>query len=75
MDKCNTCYKWSKDGCYDKTRSCQYVEKKPVIKGRWKKISPAGIYQCSVCNGYIMPAEIDVYKFCNQCGASMEVDE
>lgn len=41
------------------------------IKGRWIKISPAGIYECSVCGQNVMTDDIDVYHYCHGCGADM----
>ena len=41
------------------------------IKGRWIKISPAGIYECSVCGQNVMTDDIDVYYYCHGCGADM----
>lgn len=40
--------------------------------GRWIKISPAGIYECSECHGHIMTKDIDCYDFCHKCGTKME---
>lgn len=45
------------------------VERK---KGKWVKISPAGIRECSLCHQSILTSDIDVYKFCFSCGAKME---
>lgn len=39
--------------------------------GKWVKISPAGIYECSQCGQNIMTSDIEVYKFCHGCGAKM----
>ena len=44
----------------------------PVRKGKWIKISPAGIYECSVCGLNLMTGDIDVYSWCHGCGAKME---
>lgn len=41
-------------------------------KGKWIKISPAGIYECSVCGLNVMTGDIDVYSWCHGCGAKME---
>jgi hypothetical protein len=43
--------------------------------GKWKKISPASIYECSVCGQNIMTQDIDAYRYCHGCGAEMEVSE
>lgn len=40
--------------------------------GRWVKISPADIYECSTCGQNVMTQDIKAYKFCNGCGAKME---
>lgn len=44
-------------------------------KGKWKRISPAGIYECTNCNQVIMTSDIDCYKFCHGCGVRMEGEE
>lgn len=41
-------------------------------KGKWIKISPAGIYECSECGQNVMTSDIDVYRWCHGCGAKME---
>lgn len=43
--------------------------------GKWKKISPAGIYECTNCNQMIMTSDIDCYKYCHGCGVRMEGEE
>jgi hypothetical protein len=47
------------------------VEQEPKT-GRWVKISPADIYECSECGQNVMTAHICVYKYCHGCGAKME---
>lgn len=42
------------------------------VKGEWKRISPAGIYECSCCGQNIMTSDIECYKFCHGCGARMK---
>lgn len=37
----------------------------------WKKISPAGIYECSECGQNVMTCDIVAYRFCHGCGALM----
>lgn len=53
------------------------VEDAPTIeerkKGKWVKISPSGIYECSVCGQNVMTQDIDVYLYCHGCGAVMGV--
>lgn len=44
-------------------------------KGKWKRISPAGIYECTNCNQVIMTSDIDCYKYCHGCGVRMEGEE
>ena len=46
----------------------------PVRRGKWVQISPARIYECSVCGGNVMTEDIDVYRWCHQCGARMDGD-
>ena len=53
-----------------------WLEDAPAIdtvrKGKWIKISPAEIYECSVCGLNLMTGDIDVYSWCHGCGAKME---
>lgn len=35
---------------------------------RWKKISPANIYECEQCGINLMTNDIEVYKYCHNCG-------
>ena len=46
-------------------------------KGKWIKISPANIYECSECGKNVMTDDISAYDFCHGCGADMrgESDE
>lgn len=48
------------------------IEAEPVRRGRWIRISPARIYECSICGQNIMAKYIDCYKFCFGCGAKMD---
>lgn len=51
------------------------VNEKPIMTiktGRWKRISPAGIYECSECGQNVMTGDIECYRFCHGCGAMME---
>ena len=42
-------------------------------RGKWIKISPANIYECSECGKHVMTNDICAYDFCHGCGAEMEV--
>ena len=44
-------------------------------KGKWIKISPAGIYECSVCGQNVMTNDIAAYRWCHGCGADMREGE
>ena len=44
-------------------------------RGEWKRISPAGIYECSFCGQNVMTSDIECYKFCHGCGARMKGGE
>ena len=46
----------------------------PVRHGRWIKIHPQGIYECSECRQNVMTSDIECYKFCHGCGARMDKD-
>lgn len=46
---------------------CNSVEN----KGEWKRINPAGIYECTCCGQCVLTSDIDSYKFCHGCGADM----
>ena len=43
--------------------------------GKWIQISPARIYECSLCHQNVMTDDIGCYKFCHNCGARMEGKE
>lgn len=45
------------------------------MKGRWVRISPAGIYECSICGKNVMTSDIDAYDYCHGCGADMRGDK
>jgi hypothetical protein len=44
-------------------------------RGKWVQISPAGIYECSVCGQNVMTGDIEVYSFCHGCGADMRGEQ
>ena len=46
----------------------------PVRHGRWIKITPSGIHECSKCGKYVMTCNIEAYKYCQRCGARMDGD-
>lgn len=41
--------------------------------GKWLKVSPAGIYECSECGQAVMTNDIEAYKYCHGCGLKMKV--
>ena len=43
----------------------------PQNVGKWVKISPAGIYECSLCGKNVMTSDICTYGYCHGCGAKM----
>lgn len=53
----------------------QALSIQPERKGKWKQISPAKIYECSMCGGEVMTSDIFAYRFCHHCGARMEEEE
>lgn len=40
----------------------------------WKRIG-ADIHECPYCGGIVITADIDVYKYCHQCGKFMHSDQ
>lgn len=44
-------------------------------KGKWIKISPANIYECSECGKNVMTDDISAYDFCHGCGADMKGEQ
>ena len=57
----------------DVTRLLSLSAAQPERKtGKWLKVSPAGIYECSECGQAVMTSDIEAYKFCHGCGKKME---
>ena len=58
------------------TECMKAIEDAPTIEerktGRWLKISPANIFECSLCGKHIMTDDIECFKWCHRCGARME---
>ena len=48
----------------------QPVQPEPK-RGKWIKISPSNIYECSECGKHVMTNDICAYDFCHVCGADM----
>ena len=47
--------------------------RKSMIKtGKWIRISPAKIYECSECGQNVMTVDIERYKYCPCCGSKLE---
>lgn len=66
-------------GCTDEGKptdhfyaDCPLPDVEPVRHAHWKKISPAGIYECSNCKQDVMTSDICVYNYCHMCGARMD---
>ena len=64
--------------CYDNDELFEVYEWKlnelqPIQpkRGKWIKISPANIYECSECGKSVMTNDICTYDFCHGCGADM----
>lgn len=64
------------DVSYEDAWAITCIEHAPTIEpertGKWIRISPAKIYECSICGKNVMTADIDEYHFCHGCGARME---
>lgn len=60
------------DGCWDPAIEMALQALKAQRTGKWIKIHPQGIYECSECHQNVMTSDIDCYKFCHQCGARMD---
>lgn len=62
-------------GIFRRLRELPSADVAEIKHGRWIKISPAGIYECSECGQNVMTKDIDVYKRCHNCGARMDGEE
>lgn len=77
FEKDSDLQKWD-SGCWIRFKLFENVLKgMPEIvveekTGHWKKISPAGIMECSVCGENVLTGDIEAYKYCHHCGAKME---
>lgn len=63
------------EGDYEVIKQIPSADVRENIHGEWKRISPAGIYECSNCGQYVLTSDIDFYKFCHGCGAKMKGGE
>lgn len=59
-------------GLAAKIKSIPSADVAPVRYGKWIKISPAGIYECSECGKNVMTSDIEAYEHCHGCGAKMD---
>ena len=74
---CNL-HRWEEAEEYQRiiNRFMSFASAQPERKtGKWTKISPASIYECSVCGQTVMTDDIEAYSYCHGCGAEMEVSE
>ena len=67
---CDKCQNKTENGC--KVWECEFKTKE---KPHWKQISPAKIYECSVCGTNVMTDNIECYKYCHGCGAKMIIEK
>ena len=83
IDAINNCYCGGEDSCGEpwiyEDDAIKAVEQLPSAqperkKGKWIKISPANIYECSECGKNVMTDDISAYDFCHGCGADMRGD-
>ena len=72
---CSVCKFRDENGCHKWNCVFEIATDEELNKGEWKKISPAGIYECSCCGQNVMTSDIECYKFCHGCGASMRAKE
>ena len=79
IDALKGCYCGGEDSCGEpwiyEDNAIKAVEQLPPIqpkRGKWIKISPANIYECSECGKSVMTSDICAYDFCHGCGAKME---
>lgn len=63
------------DGHTEKDAETRLMSLEPRPRGRWVKISPANIYECSQCGKYVMTDDISEYDFCHGCGDDMREEE
>ena len=66
---------WSKEEIADELKYELSSVTPTRPKGKWKRISPQDIYECSECGQVLMTIDIDCYNYCHGCGAKMEVAE
>lgn len=59
----------------DERYELEYENAEEIHKGRWIKISPADIFECSECGQNVMTSDICAYRYCHGCGAKMEESE
>lgn len=56
------------DDAVSKIMDKHYKRLKEQETTRWKKISPAGIYECEKCGKHIISQDIECFKYCFNCG-------
>lgn len=68
------CRKLVKLGVLETTEEPSYYIRPSAdaVHGEWHQISPARIYECSICNHNVLTDYIDTYNYCPNCGARMK---
>ena len=63
------------EGAYERVERLPAADVAPVVHGRWVlNILPHGAeLKCNQC-GYVAPYELDVHKYCPNCGAKMDAE-
>ena len=61
--------------CMDIKELWEFSSINPQKVGKWVKISPAGIYECSLCGKNVMTSDICAYGYCHGCGVKMQEGE
>ena len=60
------------DDAFTDIRNAPTIDAEPVRHGKWLRISPAKIYECSECGQNVMTDDIECYAYCQHCGARMD---
>ena len=67
----DTCFSESKDEIKEVALNNIMSLSADAVQGEWHQISPARIYECSICNHNVLTDYIDTYNYCPNCGTIM----